>query len=167
MEKTVIITIGIPSCGKSTFVAEMLKDTPHVIINRDDMRKILTGREDCFTHERQVTDRCRASYTRALTDPNITHIGITNTHTSPKARKDWLVVGREFGAKFKFVLFPPDIESAMKLQNLRERQVPKEILSNMAKSWTAPTPYELAYVLNLRTDVLSVRTDEIARKLNL
>lgn len=44
-----ILTIGIPGCGKTTWVQEYLKLHPYAhVISTDDIRKELTGVEQCI-----------------------------------------------------------------------------------------------------------------------
>lgn len=163
MNKTVLLTIGIPGCGKSTAADHMLRNTSHVIINADEIRKEFTGAEDNFSQDRAVWVKLFERFADALKNPAITHIGVTNTSINHKSRKKYYDIAEASGVdvKWRFVCFTPDVKASMKLQTLRDRAVPKDIVEGFANRYSEP------HYPEPKGEVIRIDTADIVRKLML
>lgn len=132
-----ILTIGIPGSGKSTWVKEYLKQFPHgtFVISTDDLRKEITGIEQCvdpsqngMIHEearkrvKDIIDNSKKLCEELGTWPVII-VDSTNVDVD-----EWIAY-RQLGASVMVAkLFEVPPEEAIKRMDNRERKVPLEIL---------------------------------------
>ena len=132
-----ILTIGIPGCGKSTWVEEYKKHYPNgcFVISTDAIRKELTGEEQCVNpaqnpmiHEearkraKNIIDNRKEISTKYGTWPVII-IDSTNVDI-----EEWIAY-KQLGASVMMAkVFNVTPQEAMKRMENRERKVPLHIL---------------------------------------
>ena len=121
-----ILTIGIPGSGKSTWAAGYAKENPNtIIVSSDGIRKELTGTEECDpSMNGKIFAVVRERVAKGILEHDVI-VDATNTRV-----KDWKTYrelcpdGTEVCARF----FDVDPDTAMEYQSHRERQVPREVL---------------------------------------
>lgn len=132
-----ILTIGIPGCGKSTWVKEYTKKHPcgTYVISTDAIRKEITGVEQCINpsqndmiHEearkraKQIIDN-REEISKKLGTWPVIIIDSTNVDV-----EEWIAY-KQLGASVMLAkVFDVKPEDAMNNMKNRERRVPLEIL---------------------------------------
>ena len=131
----VILTIGIPGAGKSTWVENFTKKRKFTVISTDEIRKELTGVEQCVNPSQNdmIHDEARKRVAKLINNPenyggnngmgpaiivDSTNVDVTEWLKYKELRPRFLV------AK----VFNVTPEEAMEHQKSRERQVPLDIL---------------------------------------
>lgn len=133
----IILTIGIPGCGKSTWVKEYLQQYPFTfVVSTDEIRKELTGYEQCVdpSQNPMIHDEARKRVKAILDDP-VNHSG-GNHGMGPEVIVDATNVNITEWEKYKqlnptlFVckVFDVPPKQALQMQEGRTRKVPLEIL---------------------------------------
>ena len=121
-----ILTIGIPGSGKSTWAAGYAKENPNtIIVSSDGIRKELTGTEEC---DPSMNGRIFAVVRERVAKGILEHdviVDATNIHVKDwKGYKALCPEGTKVYARY----FDVDPDTAMEYQSHRERQVPREVL---------------------------------------
>lgn len=149
-----ILTIGIPGSGKSRWVSRYKKENPTTfIISTDALRKEITGVEQCIdpSQNKMIHDEARKRVKDIINDPNSKGHGLgpviivdsTNCNVS-----EWIQY-KELGATIMIAkVFETDPDTAMKYQQLRERQVPREIVEMKWKELKENEKY-LRFIFNM------------------
>ena len=85
--KNLVLLVGPPASGKSTFVNNMLKSIGGAIVSRDDIRfsKLQEG-DSYFQYENEVFTDFIATIKRYTKNENIHNIFVDATHLTEKAR---------------------------------------------------------------------------------
>lgn len=91
-----ILTVGVPGSGKSFWAAQQ---QGAVIVNRDEIRKELTGDERNHQHEMEVTD---VAYMRVRTglESGQTVI-VSDTNLKAKYRRNWRSLAQQTGSTYE------------------------------------------------------------------
>lgn len=130
-----ILTIGIPGSGKSTWVKQYMRTHPLTyVVSTDDLRKELTGVEQCVNPNQNtmIHDEARKRVESILKDPNSRgglgpEIIVDSTNVDCE---EWLKYKR-LGATIMIAkLFDVTPQQAMKNQLTRDRQVPLHIVQD-------------------------------------
>jgi predicted kinase len=140
--KKVIITVGIPGSGKSTWVKEDLtqRNNSYIILNADSIRKELYGNEGIQGNGGTVFQILNDRIRKALINKKIKTIYIDNTSTTKKARKS-LFDSIEKNCPDCEVLIKVfnDFELAKKQNQMRDRVVPDDVMERMIKQFEIPS----------------------------
>ena len=140
-----ILTIGIPGSGKTTWVQEYVKEHPYTrVVSTDLIRKEKTGTEDSIDDpgfNNMIHEEARRKVKEILDNP-LNYGG--NMGMGPVIIVDSTNVDVEEWVKYKELgpsimlakIFEVSPEEAMKRQSGRERQVPKRVLDDKWKSLT-------------------------------
>jgi predicted kinase len=131
MSNLLILTIGVPSCGKTTWVKNYLKEhSATVVISTDKLRIELTGTAECDSRQNpMIYSEARRRARKALEEKHDVIIDATNVDVH-----EWLAykeICRDDTIRVAKV-FKVTPEEAMKRMQQRERKVPKEIVE---KKW--------------------------------
>lgn len=127
MANLLILCIGIPASGKSTWVKEYLREHgATVVIATDTIRLELTGTSECDHRQNSmIYNEARRRARQALDEKHDVIIDATNVDVH-----EWLAykeICRDDTVRVaKIFKVPP--EKAMKRMAKRERQVPREIV---------------------------------------
>ena len=151
-----ILTIGIPGAGKTTWVNKYIKKHPLTyVVSTDAIRKELTGNEDCIdpSQSDMIHDVARVRAKKIIDDPTSRggigpEIIIDSTNVDVL---EWLKY-KEIGASVivaKIFDVTPDV--AMKHQEERIRKVPQEVVENYWKQFQDNRKY-LRYIFNMILD---------------
>lgn len=131
-----ILTIGIPGAGKSTWVEQYKRQHPYVyIISTDQIRKEITGIEQCVdpSQNGMIHEEARQRVKRIIDDPN--NYG-GNNGMGPEIIVDSTNVDVDEWLKYKLLnptimvakVFYTTPDQAFENQHNRTRKVPLEIL---------------------------------------
>ena len=142
-----IVTIGLPASGKTTWALDLLKQHPDIInLNRDDLRLMLQSRARYAKfknwRERMVTDMM--DYTARLALSEGKSLIVSDTNLSPERNLKWKEMAEGFGAKYREKLFT-DVPYGVCIERdrLREHPVGQRVITGMFDRyrhhwWPAP-----------------------------
>jgi predicted kinase len=133
----VIVAIGPPGCGKSTWwetgVANGSIPTQSIRINMDTIRKEMTGSESDQSKNYAVSKVAEVKL-RACLSERIPVIYWDNTCTKAKYRKDIINLAKSAGYKVIGVHFDVPIKVCLQRNASRTRKVPEDVIERMYAS---------------------------------
>lgn len=132
----VIILVGLPASGKSTFAKQFILDNPGwVRINKDTLRLEIGGNDSWYKKEKLVFKRERELIKESI--DNGINIVIDNTHLNPKtlnATKDF--VESCGGNIVKVIYFDVEVEEAIRRDKERgSASVGAHVIKHMYNTW--------------------------------
>lgn len=148
-----ILTIGIPSSGKTSWVQEYKKTHPLTyIISTDEIRRELTGTEVCKDPSQNdfIHSEARRRVTQILNDPNsLGGIGpeiiVDSTNVDVE---EWLEYKNLGASVILAKIFDIAVEKAIQNQTFRERKVPHEIIIKKWETFQRNKKF-LPYIFNM------------------
>lgn len=133
----IVITIGIPGCGKSTEAAKLGEE--FVEANRDEARLQLTGSYDNFSMENDVTYLVHKTIGNAFRAGK--SVIVSDTNTVPKFRKQLIEFVRKVGyTDIEAWIFNVDVDTCLKRNQTRTKPVPPDIIQKMANRMLSNLP---------------------------
>jgi len=139
--KTVRISIGLPSSGKSTYFKKLMAkmNVPHAFLNADMVCEELNGNSLDRSDFENVSRIHKWKYKKLLLSQDVQEILIDNTSLDEEVRSQYyqipeslgLVIGKDL--QFKLYYFDISGEDCKKLQENRDRKVPNDVINQMAK----------------------------------
>lgn len=143
---TLILTIGIPGSGKTTWVEEYTKTHPLTyVISTDALRKEITGVEQCVdpSQNDMIHNEARKRAKKILEDPNSVGgfgpeiiIDSTNVDLS-----EWIEYRKLNPSLMLAKVFDIDPKQAYLNQQAREREVPFDIIMMKYDNLMKNKPY--------------------------
>lgn len=123
----ILVLVGIPASGKSTFARQFTTDKSKewVIVNRDSIREML-GDYWVPSREKLVTDIERASIYSAINRGFNVIVDATNIGTKSTYRFE--AYSGELSCDLEFKNFEVDLETAIERDNNRNRTVGEEVV---------------------------------------
>lgn len=135
--KLAIVTIGIPSSGKSTWADQFVSERENWIkIERDEIRMRLFGLDDYsqYRHEKdneQLVTNCFDQLLQVCSDGNL-NVVISDTNINPKFRMQLFMKLEEHGYNVKIRKFCVSLEEALDRNKHRENKfIPEHIIESM------------------------------------
>lgn len=140
------ILVGQPACGKSSYCdfARDSHDEP-IVLSSDEARFLISGDEN----NQQCSGRAFKFLKLALEmllrqNKNVI---VDATNITKKARKDWVKLGRKYGALVQITVFKVPVDVCKARNAGRERKVPEGVIESMAARLEEPTLDECDQIL--------------------
>ncbi|MBV8205765.1 MAG: ATP-binding protein [Acidobacteria bacterium] len=129
----VVLAIGLPGSGKSTW----FKRRGVTPLSSDLLRTVLF---DDITEQRyqHLVFSTLRSILRARLIARMPWNYLDATNLSPRERRHWIQMAREFGYEVHAVFFEVPVELCMERNHRRQRMVPEDIMRNMAARLRPP-----------------------------
>jgi len=126
MTQELVLTIGLPASGKTTWTNEMIRKNPeYVNVNRDDIRLMMQGRERYakFSRWREsiVTATAMALVQEALAQGK--SVIVSDTNLDPKRNENWKGIASEYNVEYREKLFT-DVPLGVCLERDAKREYP-------------------------------------------
>ena len=135
----VLITCGIPGCGKSTWAKKLVKNkTSAYIIETDSIRKELTGSYEDQSQNKKVFEVAHARLGEALRD-HIDYIVFDATSLKAWSRKTIIDIAKKHNAEVHCAYFSVPLATCFKRNDERERHVPDHVIVHMFSTMEVPT----------------------------
>lgn len=139
MMKKIILTIGCPGSGKSTWAREFIAKNPgYYNINRDDYRQSIMGHEERdeykYTKKKEsiVTYMQHDAANMILCQDAVKGVIISDTNLNPERRKVWEEFAKELGHQIEYKVFDvPWIELVKRNAKRGTKAVPIDVLRSM------------------------------------
>jgi predicted kinase len=130
----VVLAIGLPGSGKSTW----FKRRGVTPLSSDLLRTVLF---DDITEQRyqHLVFSTLRSILRARMIARMPWNYLDATNLSPKERRTWIQMAREFGYEVHGVFFDVPLEVCLDRNRRRQRMVPEDIMRNMAAKLRPPS----------------------------
>jgi predicted kinase len=130
----VVLTIGLPGSGKTTW----FKRRGVTPLSSDMLRSILF---DSITEQRYqgLVFSTLRSLLRARLIAKMPWNYVDATNLSPHERRQWIKMARGFGFEVQAVFFDVPLELCIQRNSKRERQVPEDVMRQMAAKLKPPT----------------------------
>ena len=133
----VVVLVGLPGSGKSTYLDQI----GATALSSDAIRKLLADDETDQTLHNRVfqTLRYLLRHRLALGRP-VTYLDAT--HLTPEERRPYIGIGRAYGCEIEALYFDVPLEVCRARNALRHRVVPDDALATMAAKLVPPTTDE-------------------------
>jgi len=143
--KNVVITVGAPGSGKSTWVEEYKLTHPYMtFLSSDFLRGFFGKDENDQSVSAQVFRYMENEVDRLLSEGKDVCIDATNMHR--RARKVWIEYARKHNAMLTAYVFIVDrdtlIERNQKRGTAGGRNVPVDVIDRMLTNYVEPTKEE-------------------------
>jgi len=137
LPSTIILLVGLPGSGKSTWVAKQ----GAVALSSDAIRQLLADdATDQSIHARVFATLRYLLRQRLAIGRPVTYIDAT--HLTPGERKPYAEIAAWYGADLEAVFFDVPIDVCLERNRSRARVVPEEAVRVMAGKLRPPTPDE-------------------------
>lgn len=125
----VIVGIGVPGCGKTTYLKPLAEELNLTYINADDIREELTGDPTNHTREIKVWAIVRRRLKQAIAKNGAV---LDATHSKKRDRRVIVEYCRENGAdNICAYWFNLPLNTCLERNNKRDRKVPEEAAKKM------------------------------------
>lgn len=134
MMNELIMLVGIPGSGKSTYVDKLVKDNPEIIVHSSDkLREELYGDSSIQGDNGKLFEELHKRIHQDLKDEKTVVFDATNL-----AKKRRIHFLHDINCRKKCVLFITDIDTCKENNKQRERIVPDEVIDRMRTNFTPP-----------------------------
>lgn len=141
-----IVMVGIPGCGKSTAAARL---AGAVEVNRDNLRRELTGSYDNFAHEGLVSRRHAQRIRAAAAEGR--DLVVSDTNTVRRYRRSLIKLLKRLGYRVEVVVFDVGPETCLARNESRSKPVLPEVIHQMARRLRRDPPTLAEGMDSLRT----------------
>jgi protein phosphatase len=144
-KKALIILVGPPASGKSTWGKKFALDNSVVYVSTDTIRKEIGAGEGDQTVSAAAFGIARSRVSAALGAGKSAMIDATSVNR--KARKDWINLGKGHSAFIIAVAFEVPRDELLRRDAQRERTVGPEIIDRFVNKYERPTEDEVDRVI--------------------
>jgi predicted kinase len=134
----IILTVGIPACGKSTWAKEEVRKDPEgtTRINRDDLRNMMSNYHFCDANEKLVTEASEAILRSALKKGRNVILDETNLTSRNFDKICDIVKELNISAMVMDKAFYVDLDEALLRNSKREGtgKIPEDVIHKMWKT---------------------------------
>lgn len=139
---SIVITIGAPGSGKSTWVQNYKKLNPQTkTFSSDQLRSVFGKDENDQSVSKIVFEHIRNEVEKCLRENVSVCIDATNMHL--KARKPWVDLSKKYNVDIKAYVFIEDrsilIDRNINRGRMGGRNVPVEIIDRMLNNYYPPS----------------------------
>lgn len=140
MMKKIILTVGCPGSGKSTWTREFISKNPgYFNINRDDYRQSIMGHEERdeykYTKKKEGIVTCMqfdAAKGILYSGDSVKGVIISDTNLNPERRLMWESFAKEYNWKVEYKVFDVSWTELVKRNSRRgSKAVPIDVLRSM------------------------------------
>ena len=142
-----VITVGLPRSGKSTWIEENKDKTDAIVISNDWIRENILGTHYHKASNAIVWTISDASL-RILLSQGKTVILDGANHTK-SVRKFFVDIAKEYDAGIKMVMFKTPLINCI-YRNNKSEKLPEEVLRKMDEEFEDPTLEECDYIELIR-----------------
>ncbi len=130
----VILTLGIPGSGKSTWAKEFIsKNEGYVRVNRDDFRLMLKNAQVCEPKiENLITELCDNLIVTSLSKK--LNVIVDNTHLKKSYINHIKELVHEY-ADVEYIMFDTSVEKCIERDNARDKKVGEAVIRKMNKDF--------------------------------
>lgn len=141
-----LILVGAPGSGKSTYCKQMLEKYPNLkIISMDERRKEFTGDINDQSRNQEVFSWQEKELRKAMEARQSVILDSTNPNI--KNRKHLWDIGREKGALCSAVYFDLSLDLLLQRNANREKKVPNDIVKRIYNSQQSVRSYEADQII--------------------
>lgn len=144
-KKALIILVGPPASGKSTWGQKFAEDNKVVYVSTDAIRKEIGSGEADQSVSAAAFGIARQRVSAALGAGKSAMIDATSVNR--KARRDWINLGRGHGAYIIAVAFEVSRNELLRRDAQRERHVGEEVIDRFINKYARPTSDEVDKVV--------------------
>ena len=130
----VIVLVGLPGSGKSTWAASQRI----TVLSSDGVRLLLADDEGNQQIHGQVFATMRYLLRRRL-EIGVKATMVDATNLLPAHRKPWIIAARAAGARVEAVYFATPLDECLRRNAARDRRVPDDVIREMAAKVRPPT----------------------------
>ncbi len=132
-----IITVGLPGSGKSTYLARLGVNA----ISSDEIRRLIAD----DPHDQSMNARIFATVRylirqRIAAQRDVTYVDAT--HLTPWERKPYVKLAQRYGCELEALFFDVPIETCIARNQTRDRIVPEQAIRKMATRLVPPSKKE-------------------------
>ena len=141
----IIITVGAPGSGKSTWIEKYKHAHPYVtVLSSDALRAVFGKDENDQTVSAKVFQYMESEADRLVNSGNTVLIDATNMHR--KARKPWVDLAKKYRVIIEAYVFVVNrdelIDRNQKRGDAGGRNVPTHVIDRMLNNYVAPSHEE-------------------------
>ena len=132
-----VITVGLPGSGKSTYLARLGVNA----LSSDEMRRLIADDPHDQTMNARIFSAIRYLIRqRAAAGRPVTYVDAT--HLAPWERRPYAILAQRYGCILEALFFDVPVEICIGRNQGRERVVPEEAIRTMAKKMIPPSRKE-------------------------
>jgi predicted kinase len=144
-EKALIILVGPPGSGKSTWGKKFAEDNKIEYVSTDAIRAEIGSGEADQSVSAAAFGMARHRVIKSLSSGKSVMIDATNV--TRKARKDWIKIGKDLRAYIIAVAFEVSRDTLIKRDSERSRVVGAEVIDRFFRKYERPTEQEVDKVI--------------------
>jgi predicted kinase len=134
MEQKIILCIGVPASGKSTWAREqVVRDSKYVRVNRDDYRFMLKDQPVCEPKIEDLISELSYHAIKSALGKKLNVI-VDNTHLKVKYINE-IIERFQYHADIEYRLFDISLDKALERDRNREKSVGEVVLKKMYKEY--------------------------------
>ena len=141
MNNTLYITVGLPGCGKSTYVKNFIKDKDIEYLSSDSLRAVYGKSEEDQTVTPLVFGHIKRKVDEFLKDGK--NVLVDATSVNRKERSDYINTAKKYGAKVVAIVFKMDRQGLIDRNKKRGEQggrvVPDFVIDKMLNKFEEPS----------------------------